>query len=176
MKKGIEKTVEIPEGIDLAIEGLRVSVEGPNGELSRNFDSRGIEISKEDDKVIVKSESNRKRYKALVGTIASHIRNMIQGVTEDFTSELKIVYSHFPLSVHVEGDSVKIENFIGGEKPRYAKIVGDAEVQINGDEIEVKGPNKEDVGQTAANIEQIAQVKNKDPRVFQDGIYITKRP
>ncbi len=174
--KGIEKTVEIPEEVDLTVDGLSVSVSGPNGELSRTFNLRGIVLEKEENKVIVKSDSKRKRHKALVGTISSHIRNMIEGVTEGFTSKLKVVYSHFPVSVSVEGDKVKIENFIGGEKSRYAKIVGDTEVEVNGDDVEVTGSNKEDVGQTAANIEQVAQVKNKDPRVFQDGIYIVKRP
>jgi len=76
--------------------------------------------------------------------------------------------------VNVEGNKVKIENFIGEEKPRAAEIVGDAEVEINGEEMEVKGPSKEDVGQTAANIEQATKAKNRDPRTFQDGVYIVE--
>ncbi len=61
-------------------------------------------------------------------------------------------------------------------KPRVAEIVGDTEVKINGEEIEVTGPDKEAVGQTSANIEQATHSGNRDPRVFQDGVYIVERP
>ncbi|KXB05839.1 50S ribosomal protein L6, partial [candidate division MSBL1 archaeon SCGC-AAA382A20] len=144
--------------------------------LSREFDILGILIEENKDEIIVKSDSSKKRSRASVGTVVSHIKNMIEGVTEGFTSRLKIVYSHFPITVNVASGKVKIENFIGEEEPRYAEIVGGTEVEIKDDEIELTGFDKEEVGQTAANIEQSARVRDRDLRVFQDGIYIIERP
>jgi large subunit ribosomal protein L6 len=70
---------------------------------------------------------------------------------------------------------VSIGNFLGERKPRVARILGESQVKLHGDEMVVTGINKEDVGQTAANIEQATRIKGRDPRVFQDGIYITEK-
>jgi large subunit ribosomal protein L6 len=99
---------------------------------------------------------------------------MIKGVVEGFECKLKIVYAHFPIQVKVEGDKVLIINFLGEKKPRKAQIVGkETKVKVTSDEIIITGIDKEAVGQTAANIEQATRIKGYDPRVFQDGIYIT---
>ncbi len=108
-------------------------------------------------------------------TFASHIRNLIHGVTEGFTYTLRLVYAHFPVKVSVRGDRVVIENFLGERHPRTAVIRGATKVDVRGDTLTVTGPSLEDVGQTAANIEQATRIKNKDPRVFQDGIYIVSK-
>ena len=111
----------------------------------------------------------------MIGTTRAHLNNMITGVTDGFTYHMKIVYAHFPMTVKAQGDTVTIDNFIGERHPRSAKIVGDAKVQVKGDEVIITGVNKEDVGQTMANLEQATKIKGKDPRVFQDGIYLTSR-
>jgi large subunit ribosomal protein L6 len=80
------------------------------------------------------------------------------------------------MQVNVEGDEVVIENFLGERAPRRAPIHGDTEVSVDGEEITLAGPNIEDVGQTAADIEQLTRVSGKDTRVFQDGVYITSKP
>lgn len=176
LDKGIKEKVQTPEEVNVTLEGRIVRVSGPDGELSKEFDLRGVNVEKEDDEIIVVSDSSRKKRRASVGTVVSHLENMFKGATEGFTSKLKVVYSHFPISVSVKNGKVEIENFIGEENPRRAEIVGESEVEIKGEEIEVRGPDKEEVGQTAANIEQTASVKNRDPRVFQDGIYIVEAP
>lgn len=176
LDSGIKKKVEFPEEVEFSLTGSVLEVSGPNGKLSREFDLKGLKLKSEEGILIVESGSSRRKRRASVGTVISHINNMIQGVTEGFSSELKVVYSHFPISVNVEGDKVKIENFIGEEEPRVAKILGETEVKLDGDKIAVSGPDKEDVGQTAANIEQAAQVGGRDSRVFQDGVYIVRRP
>lgn len=173
---GIEKTVKVPEGVDVALDGKTLRVNGSNGKLSREFDLEEVEIDIDDGKIVIRSESSKKRQRAAVGTVVSHINNMLKGAQGDFSSKLKVVYSHFPISVSVQDGKVKIENFIGEEEPRFANVLGDVEVDIKGEEIEVRGADKEAVGQTAANIEQTAQTKGRDPRVFQDGIYIVERP
>jgi large subunit ribosomal protein L6 len=89
---------------------------------------------------------------------------------------MEVFYAHFPMQVSVDGGHVVIENFLGEKSPRRAKVRGDTQVQVDGEEVVLTGPNKEDVGQTAADIEQLTRVKDKDTRVFQDGVYITEKP
>ncbi|RLI36900.1 50S ribosomal protein L6 [Candidatus Bathyarchaeota archaeon] len=175
MKMVETRVVEIPENVKVTVKGRVVEVSGEKGTLVRDFSHAPVSIRVEGNTVKVEALWPRKREAALVGTVASHIENMITGVTEGFTYKLKIVYSHFPISVKVEGDKVLIGNFVGERGFRVAKIVGDAKVSIEGDDVIVKGINIEDVGQTAANIEQATKVKNKDPRVFLDGIYIYEK-
>ena len=79
------------------------------------------------------------------------------------------------MTVKAQGDIVTIENFIGERHPRTSKIVGGAKVSVKGDEVTITGVNKEDVGQTMANLEQATKIRGKDPRVFQDGIYLVSK-
>jgi len=166
------KSIEIPEGADVKIEGRLVTVNGEKGELTRDFSHAPISIQLDGKKVIVRAIWPCKRETALVGTISSHIHNMIIGVTEGFTYKLKIVFSHFPISVKVREKTVMIENFTGERSPRIAKIMGDTKVIVKDEDVIVQGTSIEDVGQTAANIEKATKVKKKDPRVFLDGIYV----
>lgn len=168
------KEVKIPEDVEVIINE-EVKVKGPKGEIKRKFDLSEIKIEKFDNKIRVFSESERRKIKAKVGAIAAHIRNMINGVKKGYTYKLKIVYSHFPISVKVEGDKVLILNFLGERTPRIAQIVGDTKVEVKKDEIIVSGINIEEVGQTASNIEQACRIKARDRKVFQDGIWIVGR-
>ena len=169
------KTVEIPEDVDIKIDGRIVTVRGEKGELTRDFSHTSISIYLEEKRITAKANWPRKREAALVGTICSHVRNMITGVTKGFTYKLKIVFSHFPISVKVKERTVVIENFTGERSPRIAKIVGDSKVAVKGEDIIVNGINVEAVSQTAANIEQATKIKKKDHRVFLDGIYVYER-
>lgn len=169
------KSIEIPEGVDLKIEGRVVTVNGEKGELTRDFSHAPISIQLDGKKVIVQVNWPRKREAALVGTISSHIQNMITGVTRGFTYKLKIVFSHFPISVKVREKTVVIENFTGERSPRIAKIMGDTKVIVKEEDVIVQGANIEHVSQTAANIQNATKIKKKDPRVFLDGIYVYER-
>lgn len=170
----LTEEIPIPEGIDVSIDG-GITVKGSKGELKRKFNYPGITIKKEDSNIVLEANFPKKKDKAMLGTIKSHINNMITGLTDEFTYNMKIVYAHFPMTVKASGDKVTIENFLGERYPRTAKIVGSAKVQVKGDEVVVTGINKEDVGQTMANLEQATKIKGRDPRVFQDGIYLVSR-
>lgn len=170
----LREEIPIPDGITVTVDGA-VTVKGSKGQLSRNFNNRNINIKVEDGNVVVEARFPKKKDKAMLGTIRSHINNMIVGLTDGFTYHMKIVYAHFPMTVKAAGDKVTIENFLGERHPRTAKIVGDAKVQIKGEDVTVSGINKEDVGQTMANIEQATKIKGRDPRVFQDGIYLVSK-
>ncbi len=181
VKQKVERIVDLPENVEINVEGDDVSgytvrVKGPKGENSRTLKFRDVHIEVKDGKVVVYTTSPKKKQRAMVGTFAAHIRNLIRGVTEGFQYKLKLVYSHFPVKLRVEGNEVVIENFLGEKYPRRAKIVGRAQVKIKGNDIIVEGIDKEECGQTAANLEQTTRIKNLDIRVFQDGIYIVEKP
>ena len=167
--------VSIGEGVTATIADNMVSVTGEKGSLNRELWYPKITITKTDSMMVVETQSTRKKQAAMIGTFASHLRNMIKGVSEGYTYRMKVVFAHFPIQVKVTNDYVSIINFLGEKKPRTAKIYGDVDVIVNGYEVEVSGINKEHVGQTAANIEQATRIKGFDPRVFQDGIYIVEK-
>ena len=169
------KTVEIPEDVDVKIDGRIVTIRGEKGELTRDFSHTPISVYLEGKIITIQANWPRKREAALVGTVCSHIQNMITGVTKGYTYKLKIVFSHFPISVKVKEKTVVIENFIGERSPRVAKMMGDTRVSVNGEDVVIHGINVEDVSQTAANIEKATKVKRKDHRVFLDGIYVYDR-
>ncbi|MBS7656803.1 MAG: 50S ribosomal protein L6 [Candidatus Bathyarchaeia archaeon] len=169
------RMVQIPEKVKVLLNNKVVEVIGEKGQLVRDFSQVPIEIRVEGNKIIVSALRPRRKESALVGTVVSHINNMIKGVTEGFTYKLKIVYSHFPMSVKVQGNYVTIENFIGERNPRRALIMGNSTVSVKGDDVIVKGINIEDVSQTAANIEQATIVRKRDTRKFLDGIYIYEK-
>jgi len=169
------KWVEIPEGVEVSVDGRVVTVKGEKGTLTRDFSHAPVSIQLEGNKVKIQTSWPRKREAALVGTVGSHIHNMIIGVTKGFTYKLKIVFSHFPISVKVRERTVTIENFTGERSPRIARIMGDTKVTVKSEDIIVQGIDIENVSQTAANIENATKVKNKDPRVFLDGIYIYEK-
>jgi large subunit ribosomal protein L6 len=172
----ISKSIQVPDGVKVNVERRKVMVIGSKGTLTRDFSYVPISIESEDDKTVrVWAEWPRKKEASLVGTIHSHIQNMITGVEKGFSYKLKIVFSHFPISVKVQGKSVLIENFTGERRARKVKVIGDVQVKVQGDDVIVEGINLEDVSQTAANIEQATKVKKKDPRVFLDGIYVFER-
>jgi large subunit ribosomal protein L6 len=171
----IREEIEIPEGVEVIIENNEVSVKGPNGEDSRKFTYPNVSIKEEDDVVVLETAFPKKKDKAMIGTTRAHINNMITGVTDGFTYHMKIVFAHFPMTVKVQNDTVIIDNFLGERHPRSAKIVGSAKVAVKGDEVTITGINKEHVGQTMANLEQATKIKGRDPRVFQDGIYLTSK-
>ncbi|MDH5783353.1 MAG: 50S ribosomal protein L6 [Candidatus Bathyarchaeota archaeon] len=169
------KSVEVPDGVEVQVEGRVVTVKGEKGTFTRDFSKAPVTIELDGKTVRVRANWPRKREAALVGTISSHVQNMIVGVTKGFTYKLKIVFSHFPISVKTKENTVLIENFTGERSSRKAKIVGDVKVSTKGDDVIVQGVNLEAVSQTAANIQNATKVKKKDPRVFLDGIYVYER-
>jgi large subunit ribosomal protein L6 len=171
----IRETVKIPSGVKLDAKGGKVTVKGKGGELSRSFVHPGLRVEPQSDGLVVVSDSSRKKSRALAGTWAAHLRNMVRGAEQPFEYKLKIVYAHFPIKVRTQGDQVLIDNFLGEKTPRRARVMGATKIKVAGDEVIVSGPDVEAVGQTAANIEQACRVRGFDRKVFQDGIYITSK-
>ncbi len=170
-----KRTIGIPEGVNVNIDKLNVSISGPNGQLQRELWYPGITIKRNDSEVVVMTDMPRREQLAMLGTLESHLKNMIAGVTSGYEYTMKVVYSHFPIQLKTEGQQVIIGNFLGEKRARKANIQGNTKVMIKGDQVIVSGINKEDVGQTAANIRQATKIKRFDPRVFQDGVYLVER-
>lgn len=171
----LEEKIEFSDDIDVSIDGDEIEVSGPNGTISKKFTDRRISIDIGDETMTLSVDSPSKEEKALLGTYTSHLKNMVTGAEEDFEYKMKVLYSHFPMQVNSKSDHLEIENFIGEEEPRSAKILGDTGVNVDGDEVIITGPDREDVAQTAANIEAATKIKKTDTRVFQDGIYIVEK-
>jgi len=175
----MEAKIEIPEKINVEVNERKIIVKGPKGNVEKDFDdpryNKSIQIKKEDSSLIISSQSDKRKTKAMIGTIKAHVRNMVNGVTTGYKYTMKIIYSHFPISISVQGDKVQIKNFLGEKGSRYASIIGNSTVKIGKDEVVVTGINIEDVSQTAANIENVCHISRKDRRIFQDGIYISTK-
>lgn len=177
MRAGLLKDeIQIPEKVHVTVQDGVVKVKGPQGEVSKKLRHPKVKLEVKGKNVVVTSEFPRKAEKALVGTYGAHVRNMLRGVTDGFEYKMKVVYAHFPIKTSVKGDTFVVDNFLGEKHPRKTKILGATKVDVKGDQISLKGPNVEDVGQTAANIERATKIKGFDPRIFQDGIYIIEKP
>lgn len=170
--------IEIPKGVEIEVDGKTVTVAGPKGVLSKNFSNpsynRLITIEKT-DKVLISTPSEKRKMKAVVGTINAHIKNMILGVTDGFKYTMKVLYSHFPITVDVKGSELHVRNFLGEKGARIAKIKGKTDIKIDKDEIILSGIDIENIGQTVQRIEQKCRISNRDRRVFQDGIFLVSR-
>jgi large subunit ribosomal protein L6 len=171
----VREVVEVPEQVKVKVENGHVAVTGALGTLERDFAHAPLDIRVENGDIVLEAYWPDKRKSAMVGTIRSHIRNMIIGVEKGFTYKMKVVYAHFPMSVKVQETEIMIENFGGERRPRIIKISRDVDVSLQGDDVVLKGMDIEEVSQAAARIQQGTRIKNKDPRVFLDGIYIYER-
>ena len=171
----LKQEIEIPQGIEASIEDNLVKIKGPKGENQRAFHYPKIKIFKQDNKIILSAKNATKKEKTMMGTITSHIYNLIKGVDQGFIYKLKICSGHFPMKVVIEGNKVLINNFLGEKIPRKANIISGVKVKIEGSEILLEGIDKESVAQTSANIELATRITNRDRRVFQDGCYIISK-
>jgi large subunit ribosomal protein L6 len=170
-----QQFAELPEGVSASLVGRTLVVKGKLGQAKKEFDRINVNISTQGNKVLIVPFSKKKKDNIVINTVIRLIGNMATGVSKGYTYRLKVVYAHFPISVKTKGDSILVENFVGERSPRVAKIVGECKVTVDGDDIVVKGVSLEDVGQTAANVEQATKIKRKDQRIFLDGVYIYQK-
>ncbi len=163
-------------GANVAHEGGMLTVKGKKGELKKEFRHPRVEMKIDGNEIKISTASEISKDKAIVGTWAALIEGMITGVEKGYTYTLKLIHTHFPITVKVVGNEIHMMNFLGEKSPRIAKISGDTKVNAQKESITVTGINKYAVGQTAASIEKLSKNKrSKDSRIFQDGAYITEK-
>ncbi|SER02831.1 LSU ribosomal protein L6P [Virgibacillus subterraneus] len=145
------KPVEIPEGVEVNINGNTATVKGPKGELTRDF-HQDMKVVIEDNVLTVERPSNHKEHRALHGTTRSLIGNMVQGVHKGFEKNLEI--SGVGYRALKQGDKVVIN--AGYSHPVELDPIDGIEIDVpKNTQIIVKGISKELVGEVAANIRAI---------------------
>ena len=164
--------VDIPEGVTVTLKKHMLHFVGPLGKTHKSFRTIPVNIEIKDGKILLSAIEHKKKDYAILHTARSIIRNICEGLITGYTMKMKIVFSHFPITVKVDGKTIIIENFQGERAPRLTKIVGNTKVIPKGEDVILTGEVWTDITQTAANIELRSKVKNKDHRVFLDGIYV----
>jgi large subunit ribosomal protein L6 len=172
--------MEIPSGVKVKLEGNNsITIKGPNGgPITKDFShARGIKIAIEKNKLNFNSHFPKKNTVALAKTIINIISNLIVGVQTNYKYVCKVCYSHFPCSVKADEKEkmLYVENFLGERAPRKTKYLDNVDIEVDGDDVYLIGPDKEALGQTAANLKRCCKIRKKDPRVFQDGVYLYKK-
>ena len=183
-EKEIKKTnkkfiseILIPEGITAVIENNELVLKKEDKEIKRKLNqSVGIKI--EDNKITIKARKTTKKEKKMYGTLKAHIKNMIEGLIKGFNYKLQISAVHFPMTASYDKNTneVVVKNFLGEKKDRRIKLPQNVNVKVNKDIIEISSHEIEKAGQAAANIEKGTKVRNKDRRIYQDGIFIIEKP
>ncbi|KAI0052998.1 60S ribosomal protein L9 [Auriscalpium vulgare] len=175
--------LEIPEGVDVSIKSRVIIVSGPRGTLTKNVRHVNMDIrllKGKTKKVTLAVWQGNRKHVACLRTIKSLIENMATGVTKGFLYKMRTVYAHFPINCIIQDDgrAVEIRNFLGEKTVRHVKMlegVTISESKAQKDELILEGPDIENVSQSAASIQGICRVRNKDIRKFLDGIYVSEK-
>src|SRR3989344_2750728 len=175
MKSKMSEKLAIPEGVSVKYENRTLTVKGPKGEVSRSFFSHEVKISVEGNLILLTCDVATRREQRMIFTFKSHLKNMITGVTTPWVYELRVCSSHFPMNVKVEGGMLKVKNFLGEKIDRECPIPSDVKVSVQGTQVRVESASLERAGNMASTIELTTRITKRDPRVFQDGIFIIKK-
>jgi len=184
--RDVLKTEElvVPEGIEITIKSRQISVTGPRGTLNKNVRHVDMDIrvvkTKINTKVTFAVWQGGRKHVACLRTIKSLVNNMISGVTKGFAYKMRAVYAHFPINciIQEDGHAVEIRNFLGEKTVRHVKMlhgVTISESKAQKDELILEGNDIDNVSQSAASIQGICRVRNKDIRKFLDGIYVSDK-
>jgi len=176
MKSLYETTIQIPDGVNCTSLGTTLNCSKGNTQLVKKFEVHTVTISVKGKEIVLTCKKANKKGVANVNAIAAHINNLLLGLNERFVYEMEICNVHFPMTVKVDKDNFVITNFLGEKVPRNAKILPGVEVKVAGTKVTISSADIEKAGQTAANIEKASTVTKKDRRIFQDGIFIIKKP
>lgn len=142
------KSIQIPEGVTVTIDGEKVTVKGPKGTLEREL-HKNIKVEVENNEIKVIRKDDESFNKSLHGLTRTLINNMVTGVVNEFTRELQI--NGVGYRVQKQGNNLNLT--LGYSHP----VIFEAPTGItfdvpNANTIIVRGIDKELVGQTAANI------------------------
>ncbi|EEQ86854.1 60S ribosomal protein L9B [Blastomyces dermatitidis] len=180
-----QETLPIPDDVKVHIRSRVVTVEGPRGKLVKDLSHVSVSFSMPKKNVLaIEIHHGSRKAVASLRTVRTVINNLIIGVTRGFKYKMRYVYAHFPINVNIENNKetglaeVEIRNFLGEKRVRRVicqpgvEIITSANVK---DEIQLSGNSLEGVSQSAADIQQICRVRNKDIRKFLDGVYVSEK-
>eukprot|EP01086_Lenisia_limosa_P017397 TRINITY_DN8588_c0_g1_i1.p1 TRINITY_DN8588_c0_g1~~TRINITY_DN8588_c0_g1_i1.p1 ORF type:complete len:188 (+),score=76.31 TRINITY_DN8588_c0_g1_i1:112-675(+) len=178
MKSLVETaTTKIPADVTVTCKSRVITVTGPRGKLVRNMKHIRAQMSANKASFNITLNSCKKKEKALLRTVCSHVSNMITGVTKGYKYSMRCVHAHFPINANFvdDGKQVEIRNFLGEKRVRRIKMVDGVIASRNPktkDQIDLEGNSLEDVSLMASQIHGCTLVRNKDIRKFLDGIYV----
>lgn len=145
------KPIEVPEKVEVKLDGNRISVKGPNGELSRILHAEII-VKIEDNTIFVERPSDHKKHRSLHGTTRSIVANMIEGVTKGYEKKLELV----GVGYRAQKSGNKLILNVGYSHPVEITPEPGIEVEVPANtQVIVKGIDKERVGAIAANIRAV---------------------
>ncbi|KAI1322028.1 ribosomal protein L6 [Xylariaceae sp. FL0255] len=180
-----EEILEIPEGVTVSIKSRKVTVEGPRGKLTKDLSHLAVNFSHPKKNAIgIEIHHGSRKNVATLRTVRTIINNLVVGVTKGFKYKMRYVYAHFPINVNLEKNNetgnweVEIRNFVGEKLVRRVVMQPGVDVEVSKaqkDELLILGNSLESVSQSAADIQQICRVRNKDIRKFLDGIYVSEK-
>jgi large subunit ribosomal protein L6 len=164
--------IELPSGVNVSISPGRVMVNGPLGELSQQVPAR-MKVEKQDASIVVTRPTERGEDRALHGLTRSLIANMVEGVTKGFEKRLEIQGVGYRASMR--GASLELN--VGFSHP----VVKDAPLGITFEvpaptQIVVKGVDKQQVGQVAAEIRKVRPPEPyKGKGIRYEGEYVRRK-
>ena len=142
-----KQIITLPEKTEIVVSGDKIDVKGPLGELSRTLHPL-IDIKVEGREVTVVPKRESIEGRALWGTFAAHVKNMVSGVNTPF--EKKLILEGIGYKSEVKGDEIVFA--LGFSHPVRVKIPTGLKVTAEKNVITVSGPNKDLVGEFAANL------------------------
>ena len=143
-----KQPVEVPSGVDVKVQAGTITVKGPKGELNYTYNP-AMTVKVEDGQVVVERPSDQKSDRALHGLTRSLISNMVEGVTEGFQKTLEIVGVGY--RADMKGKSLTLN--VGYSHPiQYTPMDGVTLECPDQTTVVVSGPDKQKVGQVAAEI------------------------
>ncbi len=144
--------IPVPTGVDVALEGRHVRVQGPQGTLERDLPGE-ITVRQEDATLLVERPNDERQNRALHGLTRSLVNNMVVGVTAGFTKELEIVGVGYRAAAPSPG---RLDLALGFSHPVVVEAPDGITFEVPvPTRIIVRGIDKELVGQVAANIRKI---------------------
>ncbi|CEJ59112.1 Putative 60S ribosomal protein [Penicillium brasilianum] len=180
-----EERLPIPDNVKVHIRSRVVTVEGPRGKLVKDLSHIAVTFGlPEKDVISIELHHGARKGVATLRTVRTIINNLIIGVTRGFLYKMRYVYAHFPINVNIEknaetgGTDIEIRNFLGEKYVRRVSARPGVDIITSPnvkDELQLSGNSLEDVSQSAADIQQICRVRNKDIRKFLDGLYVSER-
>lgn len=148
MSRLSKQPIAIPAGVEVTKDGSIITIKGPKGELSRSFKDDVVAITVDGGAVSFEKQVDTVFSRALIGTYASHIKNMIHGVTEGF--EKKLIVEGVGFRSEVKGN--KLEMSLGFSHPVIMEIPEGISATAEKNLITVSGVDKEKTMQFAAQI------------------------
>lgn len=167
-----KQPIAILPGVTVSFEHQELTVKGPKGQLSRRIEDRliGVEIS--DKEVTLTQRKKNLESDALWGTYASHIRNMVKGVTEGFSKKLEIEGVGY--RAQMQGENLVLS--LGFSHPIEVKPKEGIKFQVEKNAIFVSGIDKETVGEVAANIRSFRKPEPyKGKGIHYEGEFIRRK-